>query len=53
MYLVIWYQEDEHEIIYEGNSYGEAKEIADDALNHIGSDGFRVVIYESIEEQWK
>ena len=24
MYLVIWYQEDEHGIIYEGNSYEEA-----------------------------
>lgn len=53
MYLVAWYQEDEKEIIYEGDSYEEAKGIADDAINHIGSDGFRVVIYQSIEEQWK
>ena len=53
MYVVIWYQEDEKEIIYEGDSYGEAKEIANDALNNIGSDGFRVVIYELLEEQWK
>jgi hypothetical protein len=53
MYLVIWHQEDEHEIIYEGDSYEEAKEIKDDALNRIGSDGFRVVIYKSVEEEWK
>lgn len=53
MYLVIWFQEDEHEIIYEGYSCEKAKEIADDALNHIGSDGFRVVIYQSIGEQYK
>ena len=53
MYLVVWFQEDEHEIIYEGNSYEEAKEIADDALNSIGSDGFRVIIYQMIDEEWK
>lgn len=53
MYLVVWYQEDENEIIYEGASYEEAKEITDDALNNIGSDGFRVVIYKCIEEHWK
>lgn len=53
MYLVIWYQEDEKEIIYEGDSYDEAKAMANDALEHIGSDGFRVVIYHCVEEQWK
>ena len=53
MYLVVWYQEDEKEIIYEGDSYEEAKEIADDALYNIGSDGFRVVIYQMINEEWK
>lgn len=53
MYLVIWYQEDEKEIIYEGDSYDEAKAIANDALEHIGSDGFKVVIYQMVEEQYK
>ena len=53
MYLVIWYQEDEHEIIYEGKSYEKAKEIADEALSLLGSDGFRVSIYQIVEEQYK
>ena len=53
MYIVIWYQEDEHEIIYEGNSFEKAQEIAEDALEHIGSDGFRVSIYELVKEECK
>lgn len=53
MYLVVWYQEDEHGIIYEGDSYEESQEIADEALNLLGSDGFRVAIYQIIEEQYK
>ena len=53
MYLVVWYQEDEYGILYEGDSYEEAKANVDEAIELLGSDGFRVVIYKSIEEQWK
>ena len=53
MYLVIWYQEDEHELIYDGNSYEEAKETLNEALELLGSDGFKVVMYQAIEEQCK
>ena len=53
MYLVVWYQEDEHGIIYNGDSYEEAKETLNEALEPLGSDGFKVVIYQFIEEQYK